>query len=165
MATVSLASIVRDQVALAISSFDRLDLGGYVPRLQTGGQLTTFCREQLGASIPSPALLGPLTERFTQAVHQFAAQHDVPVIQFVRGQKQDRVAAGYRARCTAADGVVFIGMAQEKMNAFGAHKVVGPTGRISFDFSRRSVAVNHVYFYVQDAEWGPAFIKVGTYLP
>jgi hypothetical protein len=165
MAAVSLASIMRDQVALSITSFDRLYLGGYVPRLQTGGQLATFCREQLGASIPSPALLGPLTERFTQAVHQFAAQHEVPVLQFVRGQKKDHVAVGYRAHFTADEGVVFIGIAQEKMHAFGAHKVVGQTGRISFDFSRRSVAVNHVYFYVHDVEWGPAFIKVGTYLP
>jgi len=165
MAAVSLASIMRDQVVLSITSFDRLYLGGYVPRLQTGGQLATFCREQLGASIPSPALLGPLTDRFMQAVDHFATQHDVSVIHFVRGQRKDAVAAGYRARFTADEGVVFIGLAQEKMNALGARKVVGPTGRIAFDFSRRSVTVNHVYFYVQDAEWGPAFIKVGSYLP
>ena len=36
---------------------------------------------------------------------------------------------------------------------------------MSFDFSRQSVAVNHYYFYVQDPEWGPAFLKFGTYLP
>ena len=33
------------------------------------------------------------------------------------------------------------------------------------DSPRQSVAVNHYYFYVQDPEWGPAFVKVGTYLP
>ena len=27
------------------------------------------------------------------------------------------------------------------------------------------MAVNHYYFYVQDREWGPAFLKVGSYLP
>jgi hypothetical protein len=27
------------------------------------------------------------------------------------------------------------------------------------------VFVNQLYFYVQDREWGPAFVKVGTYLP
>jgi hypothetical protein len=36
---------------------------------------------------------------------------------------------------------------------------------VSFTFSRQSVYVNQVYFYIQDKEWGPAFIKVGTYLP
>jgi hypothetical protein len=27
------------------------------------------------------------------------------------------------------------------------------------------VAVNHYYFYLQDREWGPAFVKIGTYVP
>ena len=62
------------------------------------------------------------------------------------------------------DGVVVIGVAQ-KMRAFKAHKRVGPQGGVTFDFSRQSVAVNHYYFYVQDPEWGPAFLKLGTYIP
>ena len=27
------------------------------------------------------------------------------------------------------------------------------------------VYVKHYYFYVQDPDWGPAFLKIGTYLP
>jgi hypothetical protein len=27
------------------------------------------------------------------------------------------------------------------------------------------VAVNHYYVYLADQEWGPAFIKIGSYLP
>jgi hypothetical protein len=113
----------------------------------------------------SPALFGPLTDRFTQAVHSFAERRAIPLIHFVRGQKKDHVAAGYRAHFKADAGVVFIGIAQEQMNAFAGRKVVSHTGHVSFEFSRRSVAVNHVYFYLHDEEWGPAFIKVGTYLP
>ena len=165
MSSPSLSTILREHVSLSITSFDRLYLGGYVPTLQTPGQLVTFCHQRLGAPIASPALFGPLTDRFTRAVQQFATQHGVPVSHFVRCQRKDDVVARYRARFTADTGVVVIGIAQEKMNAFAARKVVGQTGRVSFDFSRRSVAVNHVYFYIQDAEWGPAFIKVGTYLP
>ncbi len=63
------------------------------------------------------------------------------------------------------DGVVVTGVAQEKMRAFKAQKRSGPQGGVTFDFSRQSVAVNHYYFYVQDPEWGPAFLKLGTYLP
>jgi hypothetical protein len=58
-----------------------------------------------------------------------------------------------------------IGVAQEKATSFKARKVVADSGGVSFDFSRQSVAVSQIYFYVQDAEWGPAFVKVGTYLP
>ena len=59
-----------------------------------------------------------------------------------------------------------IGVAQEKMRSFKAHKRLGRNQHTPvFDFSRQSVAVNHYYFYVHDREWGPAFLKVGTYLP
>jgi hypothetical protein len=36
---------------------------------------------------------------------------------------------------------------------------------VSFTFSRQPVYVNQYYFSVQDREWGPAFIKIGSYLP
>jgi hypothetical protein len=50
--------------------------------------------------------------------------------------------------------------------SFKAHKRIGPNHHTPvFDFSRQSVAVNHYYFYVHDREWGPAFLKIGTYLP
>ena len=41
----------------------------------------------------------------------------------------------------------------------------GPQGGVTFDFSPQFVAVNDYYFYVQDPEWGPAFLKFGTYVP
>ena len=165
MAAASLASIMRDQVALSVTCLDRLYLNGYVPTLQAPGQLVRFCREHLGKPIASPALFGPLHDRFVQSVHTFAIEHAVPMIHCKRGQRKDTLAAQYRARSKVDDGVVFIGIAQEKATSFKARKVVADSGGVSFDFSRQSVAVNQIYFYVQDAEWGPAFVKVGTYLP
>jgi len=58
-----------------------------------------------------------------------------------------RASAQLRARSKVDDGVVFIGIAQEKATSFKARKVVAESGGISFDFSRQSVAVNQVYFY------------------
>ena len=51
------------------------------------------------------------------------------------------------------------------MRSFKAQKRSGPGTKITFDFSRQSVSVNHYYFYVHDRDWGPAFLKIGTYLP
>jgi hypothetical protein len=51
------------------------------------------------------------------------------------------------------------------MRAFKAHQLPGRGKAVLFDFSGQPVAVNHYYFYVQDPEWGPAFLKFGTYLP
>ncbi len=160
----SVATILRDHVSLSISCVDRLYLNGYVPLLQTPGHISTFCRQQLNAPIASPALFGPLLERFTNDLKRFADQHAIPIIHFSRGQKKDRIAAQYRAGFPADEGVVFIGIAQEKATSFKGQKHVSEQG-VSFTFSRQSVYVNQVYFYIQDREWGPAFIKVGTYLP
>jgi hypothetical protein len=114
MATTSLASIMRDHVALSTSCIDRLYLNGYVPTLQTPGQVSAFLHDHLGFPIPSPALFRPLHERFVQTISRFAQQHGVPLVHFERGQRKDDVAAGYRRRSSVSDGVVFIGVAQER---------------------------------------------------
>jgi hypothetical protein len=165
MAIPNIETIIRDHVTLTVDCVDRLYLNGYVPRLQTSGQLCWFLGEHLGNPIPSPALLRPLHDRFVHEVTTFAEAGKIPVVQFARGQRKDDVAAEHRARFTKADGVVFIGVAQERASAFKARKLTGSETGVLFEFSRRSVFVNHYYFYVQDPEWGPAFVKVGTYLP
>jgi hypothetical protein len=164
MSSPSVATILRDHVSLSISCVDRLYLNGYVPMLQAPGHIATFCRQQLNAPIPSPALFRPLLERFVHDVEAFAQQHDVPIIHFSRGQKKDAIAEQQRAHFSADEGVVFIGIAQEKATSFKAHKNTTQPG-VWFTFSRQPVYVNQYYFYLQDREWGPAFIKVGSYLP
>ena len=157
--------LIRDHVTLSIRCLDRLYLHAYMPKLQTSGGLCYFLRDHLGHPIPSPALFPPIHDRLIAAIKAFATTQDVPLIAFERGQRKDDVVAEYRARRPMDDGVIVIGVAQEKMRAFKAQKRCGPGKAVSFDFSRQSVAVNHYYFYVQDPDWGPAFLKLGTYLP
>jgi hypothetical protein len=157
--------LIRDHVTLSIRCLDRLYLHAYMPKLQTSGGLCYFLRDHLGHPIPSPALFTPMHDRLIAAIKTFATTQDVPLIAFERGQRKDDVVAEHRARRPMSDGVVVIGVAQEKMRAFKAQKRCGPGKAVSFDFSRQSVAVNHYYFYVQDPDWGPAFLKLGTYLP
>lgn len=165
MSSPSLATILREHVTLSTACLDRMYLNGYVPTLQTGGQLCTFLRDHLGFPVPSPAVIRPLHDRFVQAVDSFAAQADVPIVAFERDQRKDDVAATYRAAFHADEGVVFVGVAQEKASSFKCQKKTGPQGGTRFNFSRQLVYVKHYYFYLQDQHWGPAFIKVGTYLP
>jgi hypothetical protein len=157
--------LIRDHVTLSIRCLDRLYLHAYLPKLQTSGGLCYFLRDHLGHPLPSPALFAPLLERFVGAIKAYATTHDVPLITFERGHRKDEVVAAHRARRPVTDGVVVIGVAQEKMRAFKGHKCATPRGGVTFDFSRQSVAVNHYYFYVHDPEWGPAFLKYGTYVP
>lgn len=60
-----------------------------------------------------------------------------------------------RARFTAREGVVFIGVAQEKMRSFKARRRQGQGRTTVFDFSPQSVAVNHYYFCRTRSGLGP----------
>jgi hypothetical protein len=161
----NIESIIRDHVTLTVRCLDRIYLQGYMPKLQTSGGLCYFLRDHLGHPIPSPALFRPMHDGFVNAIKAYAAEHAVPLIEFKSGQDKDAIVATYRAKFAAREGVVLIGVAQEKARAFKAHKRCGPRGGVTFDFTRQSVAVNHYYFYLQDPAWGPAFIKIGTYVP
>jgi hypothetical protein len=163
--TPNIADIIRHHVSLEVRCIDRVFLHAYMPKLQTSGGLCYFLHDHLGHPIPSPALFRPLHDRFIHAVDQFIARHRIPKVEFESGQDKDALVAGYRTRFTAEEGVVILGVAQEKMRAFKAHKRCGPGKAVTFDFTRQSVAVNQFYFYVHDHAWGPAFLKIGTYVP
>ena len=163
MATIP--EILEGHVTLEVASVDRLYLNGYVPSLSTPGGLTTFMREHLGKPIPSPAVLGAVTRRFRDQVQSFAAENELPLIHFERGERKDDRANQLRRERGVRGEVVFIGVAQEKAKTFSGRKVPekGPNW---FDYTRdKAVCVNHYYFYVDDEEFGPAFVKVCSYAP
>ena len=156
--------LLREHVTLEVECLDRLYLNGYVPTLQTSGQLVTFLTQHRGQPIPSPTLLQKMSEAFVQATRAFAAAQQIPLLHFERGARKDDVAAAQRAQFAGTEGVVFIGVAQERAHAFRASKRVdGPL--VGFQYSRQPVYVNYYYFYLLDEDFGPAFIKVCSYAP
>jgi hypothetical protein len=160
----TIPELLREHVSLAIECVDRVYLNGYVPTLQTSGALVYFLERHRGELIASPAVLGQIGQGFVAAVEAFAREHDVPMVRFQKGQRKDDVVARYRRKFQAQEGVVVIGVAQEQVSSFKARKeTLGK--RVRFQFSRQSVFVKVYYFYLQDADFGPAFVKVATYMP
>jgi hypothetical protein len=163
MATI--AEILDGHVTLEVECVDRLYLNGYIPSLATPGGLTFFMREHLGKPIPSPAVLGQITSKFRDSVKAFAAENEVPLIQFESGERKDDRANRLRRERGVRGDVVFIGVAQEKAKAFSG-KLTPEKGPGWFEYTRdKAVYVNHYYFYVDDEEFGPAFVKVCSYAP
>lgn len=81
MATVAnVNTFSRGHVAREVECVDRLYLNAYVPVLQVGGQVVRFLRGHLGHEIPSPALFGPIGNRFRREVKAFAAEHGIPIL-------------------------------------------------------------------------------------
>lgn len=67
-------SIRQDHVGLTVSCIDRIYLNGYVPKLQTSGQLCYFLRDHLGYDLRRLRLKGvihriPGTTRYTVTTH------------------------------------------------------------------------------------------------
>jgi len=162
----TITSLLRDRVTLRVRSVDRLFLQAYVPKLMTAHQVVRFMLDR-GFTIPSPALLAKQGRAYVAAIEQFAAEHEVPVVRFAKGESKEQLARPYleRAEREGHFGVVLIGVAQEKTSAWRGWRAGGRDSHPHFEFSRQSVFVNHYYFYLLDRDWGPAFIKTCAYSP
>ena len=159
MATIP--ELLDGHITLEVECLDRLYLNGYIGKLATGPGLFFFMQDQLGKPIPSPVVLGQISERFREAVKVLAEQEGVPVYQFRHKERKDDIANSFRRRRNVRDAIVFIGVAQEKAQAFHGKKV---NGRFQFDRDK-TVYVNHYYFYIDDEEFGPLFLKICSYAP
>ena len=105
-----------------------------------------------------------ITNNFVAELEAFAAKNQIPLVHFEKGQRKDDIANSYRRQFSAQEGVVFIGIAQERTIGFKARK--DQKGKaVLFFFSRQSVCVKHYYIYIQDADFGPGFIKIATDAP
>jgi hypothetical protein len=159
----NVAELLAGHVTLTLDCVDRLYLNAYVPRLQSSGGVVGFL-EHRGQVIPSPALFGKVTAAFVAGLRAWCQQHGVPWIEFRKGERKDDVVRPYRDRFAAEEGVVLVGVAQERASAWRATKRV--RGReVHFDYARTTVYVNHYYVYFIDPEWGPGFLKVCGYAP
>ena len=88
MATIP--ELLDGHVTLEVECLDRLYLNGYIGKLATGPGLVFFMRDQLGKPIPSPVVLGQISERFREAVKVLAEQEGVPVYQFRHKETERR---------------------------------------------------------------------------
>ena len=148
-------------------------LSAYVPNLQVGGQVVRFLTEHLGNLIPSPGSFLKIGNRFRQEVREFAAKERIPVLRLKKPDRtrwDDRKLDHVRPYLQRAErdgrfGVVAIVHAQESQWVFGAKNRAKDPGGHCYEFVREERRVGVYYFYVLDPDFGPGFIKIGTYFP
>jgi len=165
----SVADVLAEHVSFEVECIDRMYCNVYVPQLQYPAGLAAYVHHQLGLPIASTAPLAAMTDRFAKAVHVFARQHQIPWVDFVKGQRKDDVMHEQLAAFRAAgrtEGVVFIGRAQEKTAVFRTEKRRNPTTGRSYPWIVRSTGIiNHFYVYCFDDDFGPFFLKFCGYFP
>ena len=92
--------------------------------------------------IPSPVVLGQVTEKFAISEGQQNGTHPRVSVQPQGNWRRSRHQIRQQRRC---DGIIFIGVAQEKAQAFQGKKING-----RFQFTRDKPSTNHYYFYIDD---------------
>jgi hypothetical protein len=160
------ADVLARHVLFEVESIDRLYLNVYVPELQRVGQVVGFLTRHRGFEIASTALVAPMSEAFIAGIRGYARDHEVPLIDFVKGQRKDDVMHAHLARCDGSEQVLFIGRAQEKARIFRTERRRNPTTGAAYPWIVTATAmVNQFYVYVVDEDFGPFFLKFSSYFP
>jgi len=160
------SEILTQHVTLTVEGIDRMYLNVYIPRLQSPQGVAAFFRYHRGHQYASSVLMDPISKSFISAIEAFATAGEIPVIQFRKGERKDDIAAEMRKGFEAEEGVVFIGKAQEKTRVCRTEKRTNPSTGRPFPWIVHSTAmVNHYYIYLIDRDFGPLFIKFGSYFP
>jgi hypothetical protein len=88
----SVADVLADQETLEIKSIDRMFCNLYVPPLQHVNGVVQFFRGHRGEPFASSALMDPISKSFVAGIHRYCRDRDVPMVDFVKGQRKDDVA-------------------------------------------------------------------------
>src|SRR5688572_802 len=126
MVAQSIAEIVSHHVRLSVEGIDRMYLNVFVPGLQYEQGIIGFFRTHRGQPLPSAALMSPMTRNFVAALQDFATEHQMPLVQFSKGQRKDAVMAEHLRRFATEEGVVFVGKAQENTPVFRTERRRNP---------------------------------------
>ena len=165
--TVTVNDVLDGHVALDLECLDRIYLNAYVPNLQVGGQVVSFLTQHLGNPIPSPAIFEKIGTAFRKSVSRFAADEHIPVVRFTKADRKIETMRPYLAAQakTGRSGVAALGIAQEYASVFTGTQKDTSNGIPWFAFTKAQRRVTCYYFYLWDADFGPAFIKMCAYFP
>jgi hypothetical protein len=162
----TVADVLSRHVSFEIEAIDRMYCNVYQPKLQYTAGAAGFFVGHRGFTYASSALMAQMTEAFVADLYHFMAVHDVPLVQFAKGQRKDDVTHEYLAGHDGTEQVLFVGRAQEKARVISSTRRRNPaTGATYAWLVHTSVLVNHFYVYCYDDDFGPFFIKFCSYFP
>jgi hypothetical protein len=162
----SVAEVLDEHTTLELECIDRMYCNLYVPILQAEQGVAWFFRHHRGHHFASSALMAPMTRRFVESIESFAKRESIDLVSFKRHERKEDVAKRYLTEFDAEEGVLFIGKAQERAMVIRTERRKNPrTGQSYAWLVMSSAMVNQYYFYCVDRDFGPFFIKLGSYFP
>ena len=163
--TRSLAELQQEHVVLELECIDRMYLNAYVPQLTTGGGIAAFCRGYLGHRFASTKQAVAMTQTFVKAIDTFIEQEGLERVRFQKGQRKDAIFQQKLRHFKKPEGVVFVGVAQEKVRVPRTTRKAMPNGGTIPWIIYSTAMINVYYFYCRDRDFGPFFLKFCSYFP
>ena len=163
--THSLAQLQKEHVVLELECIDRMYLNAYQPKLTTGGGIAAFCRGYLGYRFASTKQAVQRTTQFVSAIEAFIQREGLELVHFKKGQRKDGVLQQKLRNFKKAEGVIFVGVAQEKVRVPRTTRKRTESGGTIPWIIYSTAMVNCYYFYCRDQDFGPFFLKFCSYFP
>ena len=163
--THSFAELQQEHVVLELECIDRMYLNAYVPQLTSEGGIAAFCRGYLGHRFASTKQAAAMTDAFVGAIRSFIAREGLELVRFQKGQRKDDLMQARLRRFKKDEGVVFVGVAQEKVRVPRTTRLKLESGGTIPWIIYSTAMVNVYYFYCLDRDFGPFFLKFCSYFP
>ena len=162
----NVAELQGENVVFELECIDRMYLNLYVPQLASAPGVAAYFRGYKGHRFASTKEAVAMSEGFRRQVLDFAERKATPIIRFEKGMRKDDVMHKRLRKFKAREGVVFIGIAQEKARVPRTIRKGFGEGEGTIPWIDYTTAmVNHYYFYCVDEDFGPFFIKFCSYFP
>jgi hypothetical protein len=160
----NVAELQREKVVMELEGIDRMYLNAYVPQLTTAAGIAGFVRKHLGYRFASTKQVCEMTARFVENIRHFANEESIEIVRFEKGRRKDDVMQDRLRDFSKEEGVVFIGVAQEKACVPRTERRQMGEGTVPW-IIYSSAMVNFYYFYCVDEDFGPFFLKFCSYFP
>ena len=161
----SVAQLQREHVVMELECIDRMYLNAYLPKLTSEKGVAGFFRHHLGNRFASTKQAADITDAFIVRIRDFIDDLDIPLVRFQKGQRKDDIFQKHLRRFKKPQGVVFVGVAQEKVRVPRTVRKHFPDGGSIPWIAYTTAMVNAYYFYCVDEDFGPFFIKFCSYFP
>ena len=141
-------TLLAEHVSFRVTCVDRVGIAGYIRGLQYEGGVVKFILQR-GFPIPSPVVLTRNHDRLVGEMDRFVKANALTVVRFRKGDVKEGIARPFQEAAAAAGqpGVVLVGKAQERMEAWVGYKDsasrLGTDRHPHFAFSRQAKVPDH----------------------
>lgn len=148
-------------IRFVYSCFDRVVFNVIVPAWQCAAVLVGLLHKSRGVQAISRAYLKSVSEEYHAMVKTMAAEQNIPVVRPPKGVRRDEWVEPFYRRLRGQPGIAVI--LQSRECARVAVSYATKSGGYHLELCQRFV--DQYYFYLQDANFGPLFLRLCPYLP